>query len=83
MDDLGIHFVQLERGGFGLIPVRALDGAPAITAKKDLMDEVRKLKKGVNYVFFERLRNEITRETAEGGEDDEWSSHTARSIHFD
>lgn len=45
LHDLGIHLVQLERGGFGLIPVRALDGAPAITAKKNLMEVAEKLKR--------------------------------------
>jgi hypothetical protein len=71
LDDLGIHLVQLERGGFGLIPTRALDGAPAITAKKYVLDEVKKVKKGVDDGFFERLRNKITNDTEEGEEDDE------------
>src|ERR1700722_7636268 len=45
LDDIGIHIVQLERGGFGVIPIRALNGAPAITAKRYLGDELKKLKK--------------------------------------
>jgi len=70
LDDLGIHFVQLERGGFGLIPAKALDGAPAITAKKYLSAEVTKLKKA-DHRFFERVRSEVTNDSVEGDEHDE------------
>ena len=60
LDDIGIHLVQLERGGFGVIPITALDGAPAITAKKYLSDELRKLKKGPDEAIFEKLRREVS-----------------------
>lgn len=30
LDDLGIHMVELERGGFGIIRVSTLNGAPTI-----------------------------------------------------
>jgi hypothetical protein len=71
LDDLGIHFMQLERGGFGLIPAKALDGAPAITAKKYVPDEVKKVKKGADDTFFDRLRSEVMKDADEGDEDDE------------
>ena len=68
LDDIGIHLVQLERGGFGIIPIDALDGAPAITAKKYLADELKKLKRGDDDAFFRQLRREID-EDADEGED--------------
>ena len=71
LDDIGIHLVQLERGGFGVIPITALDGAPAITAKKYLSDELRKLKKGPDEAIFEKLRREVSDGADEGDESDE------------
>jgi len=71
LDDIGIHLVQLERGGFGVIPINALDGAPAITAKKYLVDELKKLKKGEDESFFEKLRADVSEDVEEDGESDE------------
>jgi len=71
LDDLGIHLVQLERGGFGVIPINALDGARSITAKKYMPDELKKLKKGADEGFFDRLRTEVSKDTDDGDEDDE------------
>jgi hypothetical protein len=71
LDDIGIHLVQLERGGFGVILIKALDGAPAITAKKYLSDEMKKLKKGADEAFFGKLRDEINEDGDEGDESDE------------
>jgi hypothetical protein len=70
LDDIGIHLVQLGRGGFGIIPIDALDGAPAITAKKYMADELRKLKKGDDDAFFEKLRNEVDEDTDESDGDE-------------
>lgn len=44
MDDLGLVLVELDRGGFGLIPTSALNGAPAITANKFIKDDLNKLR---------------------------------------
>jgi hypothetical protein len=41
LDDFGIHIIELERGGFGLIPVSALDGAQAILAKNYISDDLK------------------------------------------
>jgi hypothetical protein len=71
LDDIGIHIVELERGGFGVIPINALDGAPAITAKKYLPEELKKLKKGSDEAFFEKLRVEVYEDSEEGDEGDE------------
>ena len=70
LDDIGLHLVQLERGGFGIIPINALDGAVAITAKKYLADDLKKLKKSDD-AFFEKLRKEVDEDADEGGEDEE------------
>jgi len=71
LDDIGIHLVQLERGGFGIIPINALDGAPAITAKKYLADDLKKLKKSDDDAFFGKLRREVDEDTEEGDEGEE------------
>jgi hypothetical protein len=71
LDDIGLHLVQLERGGFGIIPINALDGAVAITAKKYLSDDLRKLKKSDDDAFFEKLRREVDEDADEGDEGEE------------
>lgn len=38
LEDLGISATQLARGGFSLITISALDGAPPITVKKYLAE---------------------------------------------
>lgn len=71
LDDIGIHLVQLQRGGFGVIPINALDGAPTITAKKYLSDELKRLKKGDDAGFFEKLRTEVEEDAGDGDDSDE------------
>jgi len=56
LDGLGVVLIELERGGFGLIPVSALSGAPSITAKKLISDELKQLRKNGN---FNDILNEI------------------------
>lgn len=36
LEDLGVLMVRLERGGFAMILISALEGAPAVTAKNYL-----------------------------------------------
>lgn len=57
LDSLGLILVELERGGYGLIPWSALDGAPAITAKKFLNEDLAKLKKGE--LDFDDIQDEL------------------------
>jgi hypothetical protein len=71
LDDIGIHLVQLERGGFGIIPINALDGAPAITAKKYLGDDLKKLTKSDGEVLFGELRREVEEDADEADEGEE------------
>lgn len=56
LDDLGIIFLEVERGGYGVISSSALNGAPAITAKKYLKEDLTKLNRGeidFDDIFFE------------------------------
>jgi hypothetical protein len=41
--DLGVAIVDLDRGGFSLIAVSALDGAPSILAKNYIGPEMKSL----------------------------------------
>ena len=62
LDDLGVHMVELERGGYGMIFTSALDGANVVLAKNHILDELRQLKRlhGLEREeFFETLRNEL------------------------
>ncbi len=57
LDSLGVILVEIDRGGYGLIPSSVLDGAPAITAKKYLTQDLDKLKsKKIN---FDDIRTEL------------------------
>jgi hypothetical protein len=66
LDDLGVHMVELERGGFGLIPISALDGAPSILAKNYLSEDLKQVRQGGEKAFA-KLRAEV----AEGEDGDE------------
>lgn len=69
LDDLGIHMIELERGGFGIIPISALDGAPAILAKRYLTDDLKKLKR--NEEAFTKFRAEIEQDADESDENED------------
>jgi hypothetical protein len=72
-DDLGIHMIELERGGFGLIPISALDGAQAVLAKNYISDELRTLgqeKVSQQRKTFADFRAEVT-EDEEGEANEE------------
>jgi hypothetical protein len=69
LDDLGIHMIELERGGFGLIPTSALDGAETILAKNHISDDLKSIRQkeklGQGEKEFARIKAEIV------GNDDE------------
>lgn len=47
LSDLGMAFIELETGGYGLMPSKALEAAKAITAKKWMTeDELDRLRNG-------------------------------------
>jgi hypothetical protein len=68
LDDRGLILVELERGGYGLIPSSSLDGAPAITAKKYLPAE---LKRDFDATALSKVRKELEAETAFSNADEE------------
>jgi hypothetical protein len=70
LDDLGLHIIELERGGFGVIPISALDGASTILAKNYISVELRTLRVEKRPNQQERLFAEFRAE-AEVVEDDE------------
>ena len=69
LDDFGFVLLELERGGFGIIPISALDGAPAITAKKYLADDLARLKRGK--VDFDDIRSELELDAKDSDDTDE------------
>jgi hypothetical protein len=73
LDDFGIHMIELERGGFGLIPVSALDGAQAILAKNYISDDLKTLRQHEKLSRQEKVymnfKEEVTGD--EEGEGDE------------
>jgi hypothetical protein len=74
LDDFGIHMIELERGGFGLIPVSALDGAQAILAKNYISDDLKTLRQHEKLSrqdkVFTNFKEEVTGdEEAEGDEE--------------
>lgn len=57
LDSLGVMLIENDRGGFGLILSSSLDGAPSITAKKFIMDDLVRLKN--KKMSFDDLAQEI------------------------
>ena len=64
LDDLGLHIIELERGGFGLIPISALDGAQVILAKDHIAEQLKTIrqheKAGRSEKAFAQFRAELT-----------------------
>lgn len=61
-----VQMIELERGGFGLIPNNALDGAQAILAKKHIseaLDTLKRLEKTNDQgKAFAKFRDEIAQD---------------------
>jgi len=57
LDELGFTFVELESGGFGMLKTTALEGAPSVTVKKYLTEELRNIRKGK--ITFEQIEVEL------------------------
>ena len=69
LDEIGLILIELDRGGYGLIRSRALDGAPTITAKKYLVEDLKKLKQGK--LNISDIRAEVEEEIGIDEQDDE------------
>ncbi|GGX23289.1 hypothetical protein [Undibacterium macrobrachii] len=57
LEDFGILLVQLDRGGFALVTIAALEGAPTILAKNYVKEERKALASGTlnEDTLFEEL----------------------------
>jgi hypothetical protein len=58
LDDHGLLLVELSTGGYGLVTSSALEGAPTITAKKYMLDDLSRLRKDPTKAM-EAIRREI------------------------
>jgi len=57
LDELGVVLIEITRGGYGLLLASTLDGAPSITAKKYLAEDLALLK--TKATGFEDIRREL------------------------
>ena len=64
LDDLGLLFVEIDRGGFGLQRHSTLNGARALTAKRYLADDLRRP------LDFNKIRKELEVESPEETDDE-------------
>lgn len=57
LEDVGLILGELQRGGYGLMRASLLEGAPAITAKRYMKDELAQMKNGARRGdLFEKIR---------------------------
>ena len=68
LEDRALVIIELDDGSWGLMPSRGLEGAPAITAKRYLLEDLEKLK-GEAERAWKKFREEL--EADEGVEDEE------------
>ena len=61
--------IDLPNGGFGLWPLSTFTGAPAITFKRVMWDDIVKLRKDPDYILT--LADELEVGEAESGENDD------------
>ncbi len=63
LDDFGYKLMEIEGGGFGIISIKALEGAKMITAKRYLQDELDQLRKCAKEEdeeeYFRKLKVEL------------------------
>ena len=69
LDDLDFAFLEIERG-FAMIPLSALNGAPAITAKKHLPGIAARIIKGED-IDFKEIEAELGLDGEEAFDNDE------------
>ena len=69
LDDLGFAFLEIERG-FAMVPLAALNGAPAITAKKHLPEIAAKIDKGES-IDFDEIEAELGLDADNASDNDE------------
>lgn len=69
LEDRAIVMIELDDGSWGLMPSKGLEGAPTITAKKYLIDDLERLKRDKHGIAWQEFRQEL--EDQNGVDDDE------------
>lgn len=69
LDDFGFAFLEIDRG-FAMVPFAALNGAPAITAKKYLPEIAARISKGLS-IDFSEIEAALGLNTDSGSDNDE------------
>ncbi len=64
---LGLILIEIDRGGYGLIRSSALHAAPAISARKYLLNDLDRLRQG--NMDFNDIRAELERDVEVDGND--------------
>lgn len=67
LNDLGLILVELDRGGYGIMGSSALEGAPALTAKKYLHVHLEKLRQ--ERMSFDDIRQGLEEDATTDDED--------------
>ena len=57
LGDLGVVLIEIDRGGYAIIASSALDGAPPLTARRYLLNDLRQLRQGE--IDFDRIQAEL------------------------
>jgi hypothetical protein len=57
----GLYLIELDSGGFGIVPARSLEAAKPVTAKRYLTDILEELKYGKD-LDFEEIEEELAEE---------------------
>lgn len=60
LEDRALVMIELDDGSWGLMPSKGLQGAPAITAKRFLTEDLDELKKSKeSHLVWKRFREEL------------------------
>jgi hypothetical protein len=57
LGDLGVALIDIERGGFAIVASSALNGAPPLTARRYLLNDLRRIRQGE--IDFDRIQAEL------------------------
>lgn len=68
-EDYGLYLIELESGGFGMVPAKSMEAAKPITAKKYLPGIITEINKKLP-LDFEELEDELS-EFSEANDTDE------------
>jgi hypothetical protein len=58
LEDIDVILIELASGGYGLVASSAFEGAPTVTAKKYLLDDLARIRKDPSK-WFNEIRREV------------------------